>query len=188
VARRRPEHVAASETIEDLDDVVKSVWKSMEPDELAALVQSTEIGLCATVDAHGWSTAADARERLISYIHTLYQGRLSIKEGLDTKEWAMIGSLGDGITSGEIPRHYHATTRPDAEPAAVAYHYRIHEAGLKTQNYDKGFEKFLRKFERNEAMSGTVAILPGCREDHAWPVYCKQGPRRCLLSDTVDGI
>jgi hypothetical protein len=80
----------------------------------------------------------------------------------------MIGALGDGITSGEIPRHYRATPRPDAEAAAEAYHYRIHEAGLKTQNYDKGFEKFVWKFERNEAMLATVAIFPGCREDHGW--------------------
>jgi hypothetical protein len=112
------------------------------------------------------SVAEDAKERLISCVYTLYQWRLSLTERLITKEWAMIGSLGDGITSGEIPWRYRATTSPDARGAAVAYHYRIHEAGLKMRNYDKGFEKFVRKFERNEAMSATISILPGCREDH----------------------
>jgi hypothetical protein len=76
------------------------------------------------------SVAADAKERLISCIYTLYQGRLSLTERLQTKEWAMIGSLGDGIASGEIPRHCRATTHPDALGAEVAYHHRIHEAGL----------------------------------------------------------
>jgi hypothetical protein len=106
---------------------------------------------------------------------------------LTTDEWAMIGSLGDGIASGEIPRNYRATTHPDGVATAVAFHYRVHEAGLKTQNYDKGFEEFVRKFERSEAMSVTIAISLGCREDHGLAVYCKQGPRRCLLMDTVDG-
>jgi hypothetical protein len=134
------------------------------------------------------SVAADARERLISCIYALYQGRLSLSERLQTKEWAMIGSLGDGITSGEIPRYYRAMTRPDAEGAEVAYHYRIHEAGLWTQNYHKGFEKFVRKLERNEAMTATVSVQSGYRDDHGWAVYCTQVPGRCLLLDTVDGL
>jgi hypothetical protein len=134
------------------------------------------------------SIAADARERLIGCVHTLDQGRLSLTEGLITKECAMIGSLGDGVASGEIPRHYRATTRPGVEGAEIAYHYRIHEAGLRTQNHDKGFEKFVRKYERNEAMTATVSVQSGYRDDRGWAVYCTQGPRRCLLLDTVDGL
>jgi hypothetical protein len=69
-----------------------------------------------------------------------------------------------------------------------AFVEKVYEAGLKTQNYDKGFDKFVRKFERNEAMSATVASLSGHREDHGWAVYCTQGPRRCLLLNTEDGL
>jgi hypothetical protein len=64
----------------------------------------------------------------------------------------------------------------------------VHEAGLKTQNCDKCFEKFVRKYERNEAMPATVAVIAGNRDDHGWAVYLTQGPRRCLLLDTVDGL
>jgi hypothetical protein len=64
----------------------------------------------------------------------------------------------------------------------------VHEAGLKIQNYNKGFERFVRKYERNEAMSATGAVIAGNRDDHGWAVYFTQGPRRFLLLDTVDGL
>jgi hypothetical protein len=111
------------------------------------------------------SVANDAKERIISCIHTLYQGRYWLMEQLITGEWAMIGSLGEkpipGVeaVSGEISRHYWAETRAGATGTEVAFHHRIHEAALKTQNYDKGLEKFVRKHERNEAMSATVAAV-----------------------------
>jgi hypothetical protein len=59
---------------------------------------------------------------------------------------------------------------------------------LRTQNYDRGLDKFVRKFERDEAMSGTVAVLSGSQGEHGWAVYLKQGPRRGLLMDTVSGL
>jgi hypothetical protein len=37
-------------------------------------------------------------------------------------------------------------------------------------------------------MSATVAVLQGHRDDHGWAVYFTQGPRRCLLMDTQDGL
>jgi hypothetical protein len=64
----------------------------------------------------------------------------------------------------------------------------VHEAGLKTQNYDKWFDKFVRKFNPKDETEATVAIALGCREDHGWAVYCKQGARRCRLLDTVYGL
>jgi hypothetical protein len=71
------------------------------------------------------SVAPDAKERLINYIYTLYQGRLWLSEEPITNEWAMIGSLGDGITSGEIPRHHRETTHPDAAGTDVAFHFEF---------------------------------------------------------------
>jgi hypothetical protein len=132
--------------------------------------------------------APDAKQRLISCTYTLYQGRFSLTEQLITNEWAMIGSLGDKTVSGEIPQCHRAVTRSDAIGTEVAFHHRIHEAELRTQNYDKGFEKFVTKYERNEAMSTTVALVSGNGDDHGWAVYYIQGPRRCPLLDTVDGL
>jgi hypothetical protein len=134
------------------------------------------------------STDPDAKERLINCIYTLYQGRYWLTEQLVTAEWAMIESLGDKTISGMIPQHYRAQTNPEAAGTERAFVERIYEAGLKIQNYDKGFDKFVRKFERNEAMSATVALLSGHRDDHGWAVYCTQGPRRCLLLNTEDGL
>jgi hypothetical protein len=59
---------------------------------------------------------------------------------------------------------------------------------LRTQNYDKGMDKFVGKFEKNEAMSATVAVHSEWQGDHGWAVYVKQGPRRGLLLDTVNGL
>jgi hypothetical protein len=111
-------------------------------------------------------TAPDAKERLINCIYTLYQGRYWLAEQLVTAEWAMIALLGDKSISGTIPQYCRAQTNPDAAGTERAFLERVYEAGLKTQNYDKGFDKFVRKFERNEAMSATVALLSGHRE---WP-------------------
>jgi hypothetical protein len=46
-------------------------------------------------------------------------------------------------------------------------------------------DKFTRKFERDGAMSATVAVMQGHGDDHGWAVYLKQGPRRCLLLDAA---
>jgi hypothetical protein len=107
---------------------------------------------------------------------------------LITAEWAMIASLGDKTISGTISQHYRAQTNPEAAGTERAFVERVYEAGLKTQNHDKGFDKFVRRFERNEGMSATIALLSGHRNDHGWAVYCTQGPRWCLLLDTEDGL
>jgi hypothetical protein len=72
--------------------------------------------------------------------------------------------------------------------AMVADNGAILDAGLRTQNYDKGFEKYIRKFNPEEESSAVVAIEPGWQGDHGWAVAFKQGPRRCLLLDRVDGF
>jgi hypothetical protein len=55
----------------------------------------------------------------------------------------------------------------------VAAHERILEAGLRTQNYDKGLEKFVRKFDPAEEMSATVSVQSGWQGEHGWAVYFK---------------
>jgi hypothetical protein len=72
--------------------------------------------------------------------------------------------------------------------AMVAANGAILDACLRTQNYDKGFDKYIRKFDREEESSAVVAIESGWQGDHGWAVVFKQGPRRCLLLDTTDGL
>jgi hypothetical protein len=70
----------------------------------------------------------------------------------------------------------------------VAANGSILDAGLRTQNYDKGFDKYVRKFDPEEKSSAVVAIHMGWQGDHGWAVAFKQGARRCLLLDTTDGL
>jgi hypothetical protein len=70
----------------------------------------------------------------------------------------------------------------------VSLNGAVLEAALRTQNYDKGFEKFVRKFDPSQEMAAVVAIESGKQGDCGWAVLFKQGPRRCLLLDTTDGL
>jgi hypothetical protein len=69
-----------------------------------------------------------------------------------------------------------------------AFNQRIHDAGLKTQNYDKGFDTFIRKFKPDQELSATVAIVTGFHNDRGTSVYSTQGKRRCLLLDGTCGF
>jgi hypothetical protein len=73
-------------------------------------------------------------------------------------------------------------------PLIEAAHRKVLEAGLRTQNYDKGMDRFVRKFNPDEEMSAVVAVHSGWQTEHSWSVYFEQGPRRCLLMDMVDGM
>jgi hypothetical protein len=111
-----------------------------------------------------------------------------VTEVVQTKEWAMVGGLGNDAASGKMPSYHRATALPEAFPMASALCQRVHEAGLKTQNYDKGFDKFVRKFNPREEMTATIAIALGSQDDHGWAVYCTQDSRRFLLVGSVDGL
>jgi hypothetical protein len=117
------------------------------------------------------STAPDAKEQLCGNISAMHQGRYRLMEQLVTHEWAMISSLGNEDEVGLIPQHYRAQTSQEAAGIERAYVESIYEAGSRTQVYDKGLDKFTRKFERKEAMSAIVAIAQGHRNDHGWAVY-----------------
>jgi hypothetical protein len=93
----------------------------------------------------------------------------------------------NNLRSG-IPIQYRSEIPQISQAEIVAIHGRILEAGLSTQVYDKGPEKFVRKFDPVEEMSAVVSIQPGWQGDHGWAVYFKQGARRCLLLDAVDGL
>jgi hypothetical protein len=114
----------------------------------------------------------------------LYQNRYAITEEVPSREWAIVGSFGDG----EVPLRYRLPQPQMNYSEVVAVNLSILEAGLKTQNYDKGIDKFGRKFDPEEELSAAVAIHTGWQRDHGWAIALKQGPRRCLLLDTTDGL
>jgi hypothetical protein len=58
------------------------------------------------------------------------------------------------------------------------YHSFIRDAGLKAQNYDKGFDRFIRRFKPDLDLAATVAIFKGVHDDHGTAVLCTHGKRR----------
>jgi hypothetical protein len=93
---------------------------------------------------------------------------MTVTEQSSTTEWAMIGALGDGVNSGEIPAYHHLSTSPDLLPIAPAFDLRTLDSGLKTQNYDKGMDRFIRKLNTDKECSGWAFI---CRASptRSWP-------------------
>jgi hypothetical protein len=134
------------------------------------------------------TTASDPLDQLQAVLHAMYQGRYRVVEEVAIREWALVASIGDEQRQGAVPIQYRLP-ETQATPAEIkAIHGRIMETALRTQNYDRGLEKFVRKYENLEAMSATLAIQEGWQGDHGWAIFVKQGPKRALLLDTVDGL
>jgi hypothetical protein len=92
----------------------------------------------------------------------LYQNRYSIAEEVPSREWAIVGSFG----GGEVPMRYRLPMPRMEHSEMVAANASILEAGLKTQNYDKGIDKYGRKFNPEEESSAAVSIHTGWQGDH----------------------
>jgi hypothetical protein len=67
------------------------------------------------------------------------------------------------------------------------YNLRIRYSGLKTQNYDKGLDRFVRMFDSEMELCASLAVYSGRYNDLGWAVYCTQPNRRCCLLDTTYG-
>jgi hypothetical protein len=118
----------------------------------------------------------------------MYRGRYRIIEEVPTREWALVASFGDGDKQGLIQTYYRFPM-PNTTPQEIkAIHARLLETALRTQNYDRGLDKFIRKYENLEAMSATLAIQRGWQGEVGWAIFMKQGSKRCLLLDTVYGL
>jgi hypothetical protein len=91
----------------------------------------------------------------------MYGGRYQIVEEVATREWALVASFGDRLQAGAIPTFYRFPM-PKVSPREIkAVHARLLETAARTQNYDRGLDKFVRKYENLEAMSATLAIQRG---------------------------
>jgi hypothetical protein len=157
------------------------IWTPEDPDGPPPMIL---FGPVAMLKVRSTLLGDAALSEMLQVLNVLYQGRYSVTEEVPTREWAIVGSFGDGV----IPWQYRLEL-PQASPQAmISLNGAILEAALKTQNYDKVLDKYVRKFDPEEESSAVVAIESGRQGDHGWAVAFKQGPRRCLLLDTTDGI
>jgi hypothetical protein len=72
-----------------------------------------------------------------------------------------------------------------AKDIAESWNSAVLEAGLRNQNCDKGFDRFIRKFNQEEEMTAIMAIQEGAHDDIGTAILFTQENRRCLLLDTL---
>jgi hypothetical protein len=118
------------------------------------------------------------------YLTMMYGEMPEVTCELHTCEWAMIASL----NGGEISAKHRVIRNPDLAVNPLAYNRKIFDAGLATQSYDKGLDRFTAKFDPNVEMSAVVAIEPCCHFDHGTAIYFSQEKRRCVLTNTLYGL
>jgi hypothetical protein len=159
-----------------------SAW----PPEDAGTPPMILFGPSATIKMR--SSASNAFDQLQVVLYTMYQGRYGIVERVATREWALVASIGNSTTCGQIPIQYRLEMPQITPELAKAGYQRILDAALRTQNYDRGLDRFARKFDNTEEMTATIAIQEGWQGDHGWSIFFEQGPRRCPLVDTADGL
>jgi hypothetical protein len=87
-----------------------------------------------------------------------------------------------------IPERHRAVRDEALTAQAAAWNQRIADAGLRIQNYDKGIERFVRKFDPDEELEAMISIAKGVHHDHGLAVYITQHKRRCLLLGTTYGL
>jgi hypothetical protein len=110
------------------------------------------------------TTAPDPIEQINDGIASMYRGRYRIIEEVSTREWALVASFGDDSRQGAIPIHYRVPM-PKALPQEVkAVHARLLETALRTQNYDRGLDKFVRKNTCNSTRLARRCWLGGFHE------------------------
>jgi hypothetical protein len=141
-------------------------------------------GPLATLKVHTTLEGELALTEMLGVLKVLYQGRYALTEQVPSREWAIVGAFGDGV----IPWQYRLEPIQASFEDMVSLNGAVLDTALRTQNYDKGFDKFVRTFNPAEELTAVVAVESGKQEDHAWAVVFKQGPRRCLLLDTTDGL
>jgi hypothetical protein len=75
----------------------------------------------------------------------------------------------------QIPRYYSVwLTKPDDLPRAAAANTHIRTAALQTQNVDKGFERFVRRFETAQPVAATIWVEEWLPAENGWAVFMQQ--------------
>jgi hypothetical protein len=118
------------------------------------------------------------------YLERIYAHPCTLTEVLQTTEWALVAAL----NGGEIPIKHRVIRNPEVPVSAPVWNSRIYEAVLHTQNYDKGIERFVGKFDPEIPDQAVISIEKGAHFDHGTAIYFTQDKRRCLLLDTLYGF
>jgi hypothetical protein len=77
------------------------------------------------------------------YLTMMYGAMPEVTELLHTQEWALIASL----NGAEIPAKHHVIRNPKVTVNHLVWNKETFEAGLRTQPYDKGLDRFVGKFD-----------------------------------------
>jgi hypothetical protein len=157
------------------------IWTPEDPDAPPPMIL---FGPKATLKLRSTLEAPAALTEMLQVLGILYQNRYSVTEEVPSRDWALVGSFGGGV----IPIQYRSELPQISLRDMIVANGTILDVALKTQNYDKGLDKYVRKFNPEEESSAVVAIESGWQGDHGWAVAFKQGPRRCPLLDTTDGL
>jgi hypothetical protein len=159
-----------------------STWNPEDEGPVSALLFGPE----ASIQLR--TALPDPIEQVTEGLNSLYSGRYQVLEEVATREWALVASFGDDSKAGAIPT-FSRFPMPKVSPREIkAIHARLLETAARTQNYDRGLDKFVRKYKNLEAMSATLAIQRGWQGDVGWAIFMKQGSKRCLLLDTTYGL
>jgi hypothetical protein len=174
----------------------QGIWTPEDPDGPPPMIL---FGPTSVLKVRTMLTGDEAISEMLGVLQVLYQGRFVLREQVVSRKWALVDSFGaplpeDGsippnpLPVGVIPFQYRADSVQASYEDMVSINGAVLDAALRTQNYDKGLEKFVRKFNPEVEMTAVVAIESGRQGDQGWAVAFKQGPRRCLLLDTTEGL
>jgi hypothetical protein len=118
------------------------------------------------------------------YLTMIYNAEPVTTEILQTAEWALVAA----INGGSIPLKHRVTRDQGPVVNPSEWNIKTREAALFTQDYDKGFDRFVGKFDPRDPLSSVITIEKGVHFDHGAAIYFTQGKRRCLLLDTLYGL
>jgi hypothetical protein len=118
------------------------------------------------------------------WLSVLYPQGVQITEKLATNEWAIIGAF----NGGKIPASDRLILAEPEKAVPEAWNTAILEAGLRTQNCDKGFDRFIGKFNPDLPMAAVMAIEQGKHSEFGTAILFTQENKRCLLLDTLHEI
>jgi hypothetical protein len=100
------------------------------------------------------TTASNPIEQVVEGIASLHGGRYGIIEEVSTRELALVASFADHSRAGAIPT-FDRVPMPNTSPQEIkAVHARLLETAGRTQNYDRGLDKFVRKYENSSNSAG----------------------------------
>jgi hypothetical protein len=133
------------------------------------------------------TSIADTLPIFSERIRSLHDGRFTLQEQVRSTGWIAVGSLGNEDERGQIPPEYRLVSSPAVVPVAPAFNTQLKKADLRTQNHDKGLDRFIRYYDESKCLAAIIALAEGKHQDRAYAVYFVQEQRLCLLLDSMHG-